>query len=75
MSNGIEPCAHNTSTSYSVRVDLDRINSELEATSYSLASNGFVVSARAAAGRLTLDKPFHADLDLASLAATRYPGP
>jgi Uma2 family endonuclease len=59
-----------------LRVDLDRTNSELEATSYSLASKGFVVSARAAAGRLTLDKPFHADLDLAALAtATRYPGP
>jgi Uma2 family endonuclease len=59
---------------YFLRVDLDRTGTELGATSYSLARDGFVVSARAAGGRLTLEKPFHADLDLAALAtATRYP--
>ncbi|MGH3696025.1 MAG: hypothetical protein ACRDRX_18885 [Pseudonocardiaceae bacterium] len=43
--------------------------------SYSLATEGFVASARAAEGRLTLKEPFPAALDLAALAtATRYPG-
>ncbi|MDT7712667.1 MAG: hypothetical protein QOG46_1356, partial [Pseudonocardiales bacterium] len=47
---------------------------ELGAISYSLTPNGFVVSARAAGGRLTLKDPFLADLDLAALAtATRHP--
>lgn len=56
-----------------LRVDLDRM--ELGAISYSLATNGFVVSARASGGRLTLKEPFPADLDLGALAtATRYPG-
>jgi Putative restriction endonuclease len=59
---------------YFLRVDLDRPGTELGATSYSLARDGFVMSARAASGRLTLEKPFHADLALAALAtATRYP--
>ncbi|MGH3823360.1 MAG: Uma2 family endonuclease [Pseudonocardiaceae bacterium] len=60
---------------YFLRVDLDRTGTELGATSYSLATNGFVVSSRAVRDRLTLEKPFHADLDLAALAtATRYSG-
>ena len=61
---------------YFLRVDLDCADAGLDATSYSLATKGFVVSARAAEGRLRLDKPFPTDLDLAALAvATRYPGP
>ncbi|MGH3973297.1 MAG: Uma2 family endonuclease [Pseudonocardiaceae bacterium] len=60
---------------YFLRVDLDRAGRELGATHYSLSTNGFVESARATGGRLTLNHPFHADLDLAALAAaTRYPG-
>ncbi|MGH3693782.1 MAG: Uma2 family endonuclease [Pseudonocardiaceae bacterium] len=60
---------------YFLRVDLDRADTELGAISYSLARDGFVVSAQAIRGRLTLAEPFHADLDLAALAtATRYPG-
>lgn len=40
------------------------------------ADGGFVASARAAGGRLTLERPFPVDLDLAALAtATRYPAP
>lgn len=59
-----------------LRVDLDRTGTELGATSYSLAGDGFVSSARAVRGRITLEKPFPAELDLAALAtATRYPGP
>lgn len=58
-----------------LRVDLDRTGTELGATGYSLAKDGFVASARAIRGRLTLEKPFHANLDLDALAtATRYPG-
>ncbi len=58
-----------------LRVDLERTGTELGATSYSLARDGFVVSARAVRGRLTLERPFHTDLDLGTLAtATRYPG-
>lgn len=58
-----------------LRVHLDRTGTELVATSYSLVRDGFIVSARAASSRLTLERPFHADLDLAALAtATRYPG-
>lgn len=57
-------------------IELDRNSAELDATGYSLAADRFVVSARAAEGRLTLEKPFYADLDLAALAtATRYTGP
>lgn len=60
---------------YFLRVDLDRTGPELGATSYSLARDGFIVSARAVAGRLTLKEPFPADLDITALAtATRYPG-
>jgi len=58
---------------YFLRVDLDHTGTELGATSYSLATNGFVASARAARGRLTLEGPFPVDLDLTALAtATRY---
>jgi Uma2 family endonuclease len=61
---------------YFARVDRDRISAELDATSYSLAAERFVVSARATGGRLTLEKPFHVNVDLAALAtATRYAGP
>jgi Uma2 family endonuclease len=61
---------------YFARVALDRNSAELDATSYALTGERFVVSARAAGGRLTFDKPFPADLDLAALAtATRYAGP
>ncbi len=57
------------------RLPPDRAGTELGAISYSLAPNGFVVSARSAGGRLTLKGPFPADLDLAALGtATRYPG-
>jgi Uma2 family endonuclease len=57
-----------------LRVDLDRIGTELGATSYSLTTKGFLASARAAGGRLTLKEPFPVELDLAVLAtATRYP--
>ncbi|MGH3841928.1 MAG: Uma2 family endonuclease [Pseudonocardiaceae bacterium] len=59
-----------------LRVDLHRAGTELGATSYSLATDGFVVAARSAACRLRLERPFPADLDLAALAtATRYPAP
>lgn len=61
---------------YFLRVDLDRTGAGLDATSYSLTPEGFIISARAVGGRLVMDKPFPADLDLAALtSATRYPGP
>ncbi|MGH3904076.1 MAG: Uma2 family endonuclease [Pseudonocardiaceae bacterium] len=58
-----------------LRVDLDRGWRELGATGYSLISGGFAETSQANGGRLVLDQPFRAELDLAALTtATRYPG-
>ena len=58
-----------------LRVDRDHTDAALDANNYSLTPEEFV-SARAVEGRLVIDKPIPADLDLAALAtATRYPGP
>ncbi|MBV9141478.1 MAG: Uma2 family endonuclease [Pseudonocardiales bacterium] len=48
-----------------LRVDLDRIGTELGATSYSLTTKGFVACTQTAGGRLTLlTEPLPVDLNL-----------
>lgn len=59
-----------------LRVDFERWPAELTACCYTLGpTGGYAETARADdAGRIVLDRPVHAELDLPALArATRYP--